>query len=326
MDRKRTFKIFDIPWHCGHQFEMFKIPNCEFYLLLNSCREWADKARPLPKNVKWVPYYEKGKYDLAILHVDQQSIDPNLANKNTIYKELNNEIKDIPKIVINHGSPVWPEWYQDKNEIIIKMRELIGDNLMVVNSHKAVEEWKDSAKNIVPIIHGLDPDDWHDLKKEARVITAVSPAGLDAYYNRRLYDETQVELGKRGIQIVYIRRHIFFDNWDQYRDYLGKSLIYFDFSLHTPMNRARTEAMLSGCCVVTAKSHDVERFIVDGENGFITLNNPISAANIIEKLLFDYELALKVGQKGKETAKKFFSKERYQKDWLNLLDRVVSNN
>ncbi len=317
-------KIFDIPWHAAAQYEIFKLPRCEFYLLVNSCRSWAPAARPLPENIKWVPYYEPGKYDLAILHVDQQSIDERLSNKGIIYREVSEQIKDIPKIVINHGSPVWSEWYSDKNEILIKMKKLVGDNVMVVNSYKAAEEWAGVGKEIVPIIHGLDSEEWFDLKKEPRVVTAVSPAGLDTYYNRRLYDETQIELGKRGIQIVYIRRHIFFDNWDQYRDYLGRSLVYFDFSLHTPMNRARTEAMLSGCCIVTAKNHDVERFIKNGENGFITLNNPISTANLIEKLLYNYDLAVEIGQKGKETARKLFSKERYQEDWLNLISKVLN--
>ena len=81
--------------------------------------------------------------------------------------------------------------------------------------------------------------------------------------------------------------------------------------------------MLSGCCIVTAKSHDVERFIRDGENGFITLNNPITAANLIEKLLYDYELAIKVGQEGKKTAKEFFSKDRFQKEWMDLIKRII---
>jgi len=319
----KKIKIFGIPWHASHQYELFKLPNCEFYLLINNCREWAPRARPLPKNVKWVPYYEPGKYDLAILHVDQMSIDERLSNKGIIFRELNKQIQDIPKIVINHGSPVWPEWYT-KEEIIEKMAKLVGDNIMVVNSYKAAEEWKGVGKEIVPIIHGLDPKEWWDLKKEPRIITAVSPAGLDTYYNRKLYKATQEELGKKGIAIVHLRIHIFFDNWDDYRDYLGRSLIYFDYSLHTPMNRARTEAMLSGCCIVTAKNHDVERFIENGKNGFIIPNNPYSAARLLEKLINDYDRCIKVGQKGKETAIRFFNKDRYQRDWLNLIKKVIN--
>lgn len=303
----------------AHQYELFKLPNVEFSLLINTVREWPERGRPFNKNVKWVPYYEPGKYDLAILHVDQQSIDDRRSNKGKIYKELNKLITDIPKIVINHGSPCWPEWYLDVEEIKMRMRQLIGSNTMVVNSHKAKEEWGFGN----PIIHGMDKKEWFDLKKEARVITAVSPAGLETYYNRKLFDATNEILKKKGINIIYFRRNIVFDNWDEYRDYLGKSLLYFDFSLHTPMNRARTEAMLSGCCVITAKSHDVERFIKSRENGFIIPNNPHSASKLIEELVNDYDRSIKVGQRGRQTAQKLFSLDRYHNDWMDLIKKVL---
>lgn len=310
-------KIFGLPWHCGHQAELFKLPDCSFDLLVNMRREWAFNARPLPANVKRVPFYRPGQYDLAILHVDQQSVHPPMG-KHQIYKEMNEAVRDIPKIVINHGSPVWPEWYE-KNILIKKMREMIGNNLMVVNSHKAAEEWGWGQ----PIIHGLDPGEWLDLKKEARIVTAVSPAGLDTYYNREMFKQTRDILAGWGIQIIEFRNDIVFNDFDAYRKYLGSSLIYFDYSLETPLNRARTEAMLSGCCVVTAAGHDTERFIRDGENAILVKNNPAHAAKVLADLIQDYEKCLAVGAAGKETAKEYFLKERYQHDWLNLINKVL---
>lgn len=88
------------------------IPGTEWGLLNNNVRHWNTDARPLPKNVEWVPYYEPGKYDLAILHVDQQCVDP-LIGKGILYRNLNKVIQDIPKIVINHGTPWWPERWSE---------------------------------------------------------------------------------------------------------------------------------------------------------------------------------------------------------------------
>jgi len=313
-------KIFTTPWHCGHQYDLFNaLKDVQFDLLINTCREWAENSRPLPENVKNVSYYEPGKYDLAILDLDQQCIDIDRSCKGLLYRELNAIIKDIPKIVINHGSPVWPELYNQK-EIVNKIMQLVGSNTMVVNSHQAKEDWGSGEV----IWHGMGLDEWKDLPKDPRIVTSVSPAGLDAYYNRKLYKATDKELGKHGIQIVHFRIHAMFQDWDDYKDYLGRSLIYFDYSLHTPMNRAKTEAMLSGCCVVTAKNHDVERYINHGENGFITLNNPVTASNLLLELIEDYDRCIKVGQAGKKTAQKLFNRERYRQDWLALIKNVLS--
>jgi len=312
-------KIFTTAWHCGHQYDLFNaLKDCQFDLLINNCREWAENSRPFPKNARMVSHYEPGKYDLAILDLDQQCIDSARSCKGLLYRELNAIIKDIPKIVINHGSPIWPEVYT-KEEIVKSIRKLVGYNVMVVNSHKAREEWGFGKV----IWHGMGLDEWRDLPKDPRIVTAVSPAGLDAYYNRRLYKATDKELGKHGIQIVHFRIHAFFKDWDDYKDYLGRSLIYFDYSLHTPMNRAKTEAMLSGCCVVTAKNHDVEKYIVDGKNGFIVKNNPYSASKLLLELINDYDRCIKVGQAGKETAQKLFNRERYRNNWLDLIKGVL---
>lgn len=317
------FKIFNLPWHVSHQHELYKFPFAKFSVLKSNYRVWNEMARPLPQNVEWVPYYEKGKYDLAILHVDQQCVFEDIG-KSKSFRDLNEQIKDIPKIVINHGVPIWPEW-GTKQEIVRAMTELAKDcSAMVVNSFQAVKEWEGAHPNIIPIIHGLDPEEWFDLPKEPRIVTAVSHLGLDKYYNRQLFYWTRDLLEDRGIKILEFRTDIQPINFAEYREFLGKSLIYFDYSLYTPFNRARTEAMFSGCCIVTAKNHDVDKVFVNGINGVIIKNNPVHAAAILEELIINrFQECVNVGQTGKETAKKFFSKERYQNQWNNLLKQTI---
>lgn len=271
----------------------------------------------------WTQAYEPGKYDVAILHLDQQCIEPSIfeAGKGSVYRHMNEVIKDIPKIVIMHGTPYYPEMFPDAKVMVEKIKELVGDNVMVVNSHRAAAQWGFGR----PIIHGMDANEWFDLPKEPRVVTMISPGGLPAYYDRALLEHVREGLAERDIIHCHITVDYEAKNWDEYRDFLGRSLIYFNPTKESPMPRARTEAMLSGCCVLTTPTQDADTFIKDGENGYLLPRNPQFIVELIERLINEPQLAIHVGQKGKETAKQLFSMERYQDQWYELLCEVVDN-
>jgi len=169
----------------------------------------------------------------------------------------------------------------------------------------------------------MDPKEWLDLPKEPRVVTMISPGGLDKYYDRVFLRAVKDALEERDIYHCHITVDASFKYFEEYQEFLGRSLVYFNPTRESPMPRARTEAMLSGCCVVTTPHQDADTFIKDGENGFIIKRNPEMVADLIEKLIFDYKNTIKVGQKGKETALEIFSMERYQKDWANIIEKVT---
>ena len=349
MSQKKKLRIFGVVNHLANQYEMLKLAehyDVEFTYLRNNVRRWSrfhNSIRPMPKHLKWADYYEPGKYDLAILHVDQQHINPDIG-KGKLYREMNEVIQDIPKMVINHGTPMYPEMYDE--EIVINggtvhtskgakhiqgMKELIGDNFMVVNSYESVERWGWGY----PLIHGMDANEWYDLPKEPRAIISLSPGGLDKYYNRELLTHIKVrtqEVFGNIVKQVSIDP-VFWGNskgpfdWDEYREYIGRSLIYINMTKDSPMPRSRTEAMLSGCCVLTSKYHDAEDFIKHGKTGFIVPDNPYSYANAINELInFNYKDAIEIGQAGKESAKKLFSLDRYLADLYYLVTEVAKGN
>lgn len=331
----KRINVFGVLNHIGNQYEMLKLAkrgNVKFHYLENNVRRWSKYAsRPEPTTwlnedeFEWVTHYEPGKYDLAILHVDQQHIDP-LIGKGQLYRAMNEVIKDIPKIVINHGTPMYDPYDEDvvinggtvhtsKGERHLDgMKELIGDNFMIVNSYQAVERWGWGY----PLIHGLDPDEWWDLPKEPRIILPMSPGGLDKYYNRSLCTAIKSAVMERsGLTIIQPNVNISFDsdNWSQYREFLGGSLIAIFPFKDSPMPRSRTEAMLSGCCVLTSRYHGADEFITQAEDGFIMPDNPLSYAEAIHELVNGgYRDAIKLGQAGKEKAKKLFGLERYLDD------------
>jgi len=334
---KKKIKIFCTPWHLwlAHQYDLMKAlePFAELYFLIQYQRPYNEQPRgDFIKN--WVTHYEPGVYDLAILHLDNQCTDQQLWNrgKGRVYRDLNNVIQDIPKIVLNHGTPYYPEKYDNdiKNDtfakngisskLIDEVKKAIGDNHMVVNSHMAQKQW--GWGNV--IVHGMDSSEWWNLPKEPRVITMISSGGLDQYYDRVLLSTVKDRLAELGINHCHITVDYMPKSWNDYRNFIGRSLVYFNPTRESPMPRSRTEAMLSGCCVVTTKGQDAESFIVDGVNGFLTPRNPDAIVERIVWALNNYHLAVKIGQNARITAEHLFSRERYREDWRLLLSKVLN--
>lgn len=319
----RNLKILDCSWHLSHQYEYMKLPNTEWYWLIQHRRLYNNSARgDMVKkfNIKWTPYYEKGLVDLVILHLDQQCLSESLyaIGKGSVYREMNEVIQDIPKIVIMHGTPYWPE-EATPYELKKRLEKIIGDNVMVVNSHKAKEQWGRGHT----IIHGLDPNEWFNLPKEPRVVTMISPAGLDKYYDRQFLQSIREELEERDIMHCHISVDKVFNNFEDYREFLGRSLIYINPTKESPMPRARTEAMMSGCCVLTTPWQDADTFIKDGINGFIIKRNPYMVADLVEELLNDYNRAVRIGENGRKTSLELFTLDRFLNDWTTLIKSIL---
>ena len=317
----KKLRIIGYPWHLGHQYELSKLPFVEWSWLMQYKRKYSKRIRN-DFMTNWVPYYEKGKYDLALLHLDQQCVDEELQRrgKASLYMNINEVIKDIPKIVIQHGTPYYPEKFT-KEFMIQETKKLIGDNVMVTNSKTAAKQWGFGT----PIIHGLDPKEWFDLTKEPRIVTVISPAGLDKYYDRTFLRAVRERLEEQSIMMCHITVDFRASNWDEYRKLLGSSLIYFNPTRESPMPRSRTEAMLSGCCVITTPHQDADTFIKHGINGLICKRNPDHVIKLINWCMDNYKEAIKIGQKGKETAKEVFSMERYQNDWKKLMYKTIED-
>lgn len=330
----RRLRIFKSPWHTAHDHDIVEAlkPIADFDMLINYTRRWDEKNRPIPENVSWVTHFEKGKYDFAILNIDQQCSNENL-NKSKLTKQMKQAIREIeqglPIVFINHGTPVYPELFPDgtsengyvSEQLKREILEIVGDDPMIVNSHQASRDWGKGT----PIIHGMEVSEWIDNPdKEPRSMTYVSQAGIgDRYYNRSFLIAVMDYLKeKHGISHQWVNTP---GCWNakgikDYKEFLGKSLIYFNPTFASPMPRSRTEAMLSGACIVTTPQHDADSFIKDGVNGFIVPPDNVEyAGELIAKLILDYKIAKEMGQKGKKTAMDIFSRERYQLDWFNFI-------
>lgn len=329
----KKLKVFGVPWHVGHQYELLRMDCIEQYdFIINPYRTWGESSRPFPEKGNWVTHYEKGKYDVAILHIDQQSIyNPEAGDrihKGKLYMELREAIgDDVPIITINHMTP-----FHDKYEspyVVDFIRQMAQGTTMVTNSFTARDQWGWGEV----IIHGLHEEDWLDLPKEPRATTVLSPAGMDKAYRRVFLRTVQRMLADMGVPFTWVGVDKKFNNFDEYREYLGRSLVFFMPTWQSPMPRARTEAMFSGCCIVTTPYQDADKYFRDGENGFLTsrtimqdpriMDNPETTAALIKKLVIDEpDLALRIGQAGKKTAQEIFNFEAFEKQWVDLFTKI----
>lgn len=329
---KKKLKVIGYPWHTTHQYELAKLPFVERYdLLLEPWRRgMSEKQRPTSEKFKFVQEYKRGYYDFAIMHIDQQCVyEPTLGyrvSKGRVFQEANEVIDDVPKIVINHMTP-FDDAYE--SEFVVEwVKKQLDGHTMVCNSRAAVKQWGFGRA----IIHGLEVDEWWDLPKEPRCVVVLSPQGMEKAYRREFAVAVQRRLKNMGVPFEWIgATKKAFSSFDEYRDYIGRSLVFFMPTWASPMPRSRTEAMLSGCCVVTTPYQDADTFIEDGVNGYLTskrpsedprmLDNPDYTAELIRKLvLSEPDVAFKVGQDGRKTARDLFNEKRFEEQWRELLE------
>lgn len=110
-------------------------------------------------------------------------------------------------------------------------------------------------------------------------------------------------------------------NYEAYRHMLAEALIYFSPTRRAPMPGARTEAMLSGCCVVSVPGNDVERFIEHGKTGFIA-EDYMQAMTLMLALLRRPEKAWEIGQRGRRAARDTFAHPGFVVQWLRVLSEI----
>lgn len=314
------YKIVDYCWELPEQFEMIQAlkESCEFYYCLTSYKDWDHHQQPKPDNLHFITHYEEGRYDLAILHIDQEAAIPHHF-KRRIFTEFNDAITDIPKIVINHGLP------NGKETTRAAIQELIGDNTMVVPSYQAAVHWGMG----IPLIPGIDQAKWRPQKKEPRVLTVLPGQEFDSYYNKDCLKAIGECLYYSYGYILKCANYNVLKNSTPagYRNYLERSLLFLDTSLQTPMNQARTEAFLAGCCVIQLKGAcDMESWFTHGEDIMIVPDDPKKIAALMADMLENrYDEAIRIGENGRKTALRYFDVEQYKNSWLHLFENAIQS-
>lgn len=145
---------------------------------------------------------------------------------------------DCPIVTINHMTPFHDKY--DSPYVIDFIKKMTKGTFMITNSYEAAKQWGWGY----PVIHGMDVDEWWDLPKEPRCVTVLSPVGMERAY-RRIFLRTVIKkLAEMKVPFVWVGPDKQCASFKEYREFLGRSLVFFMPTWQSPMPRARTEALL----------------------------------------------------------------------------------
>ena len=313
-------RILDHAWHQAHSYRLHALP-AEFWFLLVGYRTWDESQRPMPANFRgfvW-PQGLLFDFDLVLSHLDNWC-DVRYPLRAMPYRLMNLlaawHYPGVPRVAIMHGTP--DDEGNRAGVLNLLARTPGGAPFLVCNSRQACEEWGLGPERSRAIVHGYDVDEfWSSNTRRRQTITVCSGGGM----SREYHGIPLLERIRRDVPVTWIGSRGdrgFFLDYRAYREYLATALIYLHTGKRSPMPGARTEAMLSGCCIVTTGNHDVRDFVEHGYTGFIS-DSAEELIEILKQLLADPKRAYRVGRRGREVAREKFARDRYVADWLALI-------
>jgi len=349
---KRRLKILTYRWHCGHQYELYKLPH-DFHLVEDrTTMDWDYSSRPFPANAKLVPFDEVDQrdYDLAILHFDENCVNPAISNGvltkewGAIFRRVLAEITEIPRIGICHGTPpfhgmfnvdyrgsnLMHEWAEEKNKILAA----VGNMPVVCNSWHAWEQWGFPQSRV--IWQGFDANEYSIGPRKKGAIYVANAIRYRPWYRgyhefKHLCQHFPIDyLGRddlkefRGVIVPEPRhrdKNLYAKmKFKTYTDFLGRYSIFVNTTLRSPMPRSRAEAMLKGAVCVTMDYHDESMFIETGVNGF-TGRTKEELESHLRWVYKNPDAAKRIGLRGRETIRRIFPLSRYHREWQeNFVD------
>jgi len=311
--------ILDHVWHIAHAYRLHALPATFDYLVPMGTRYWETSIRPFPPNFNgYVQDPLVSQYDVVLSHIDNWCDRAEL--RGTPFRLMNLMAKDAPqavRVTIMHGTPS----DEGNRQRIARMLDLSpgGPPFMVCNSEQAYEDWGLGPERSRAIIHGYDVDEFTSSNERQAFALTVCSAGQ---ISREYHGVPLLERVRRSVpQLLWMGLNgdlPYCESYDEYRAFLSHALIYVHTGQASPMPGARTEAMLSGCCVVTTSNNDASKYIRHGDTGYLC-DTAEEMIDTLKMLLANPHLAYQVGKRGREAARLHFHKDRYVADWMALL-------
>jgi glycosyltransferase involved in cell wall biosynthesis len=353
---RKNLKILTYRWHCGHQYELWKLPHTFFIAEDKTTMAWDYSSRPLPSNAHFIKMcnVNPNDYDLAILHFDENCFNPSISNGvlnsqwGAIFRRFLHEIKNIPRIGICHGTPPFhgmfnvnynaPNLMQDWKEEIERIKTGVGNLPIICNSWHAWDQWKFPNSKVIwqgfnaneyPVgrrhkgflysANSIRHRPWYRGYFEYKYLNNLFPIdylGRDDKCEFRSVSVSEPQGVRPNTNEYAIAK------FNNYQNFIGDYSVFVNTTLKSPMPRTRTEAMLKGLCCVTFDYHDESMFINNGINGFVSKTKE-EMADQLKWCQNNPDKVKEIGLRGRETAKRIFPHTRYLQEWQETIFDLV---
>lgn len=355
---KRRLKILTYRWHCGHQYELWKLPH-DFYIVEDPnlhTMAWDYQSRPLPENAQHIALdrVDPRDFDFAILHFDENCVNPaGITNSvlheswGAIFRHMVEFTKDMPRVAICHGTPpfhgmfnvgykgadLMQEWAVEANAV----RQLVGNIPIICNSYNAWQQWHFPNSRV--IWHGFDSSEYPLEEPGRGILYSANSIKHRPWYRgyhefkwlSRRFDVAYLGRDDAGefrrvsveVPTEYAdMRDFAIKKFNNYQSVLAQHAIFLNTTLRSPMPRSRAEAMLKGLCMVTMDYHDESRFITHGVNGFVGKSKE-DLADSLKWLRKHPDQVRKIGLRGRETIRRVFPHTRYLQEWHQTIYDIL---
>ena len=156
------------------------------------------------------------------------------------------------------------------------------------------------------------------------IIRRVIDANIDIKieYNLIGYGDQELVLRKTAEDLGINNQVNFIINPVNPPDYFYDCDIFLSTSIHEGTPNAIMEAMAAGLPVVATNAGDSKHLVVHGVTGYIAETDDInSLVKFIGNLIDSSELRVQMGKAGYEKIKEEFSVERFQKQYIDLIEK-----
>lgn len=313
LKKKQQYNILTFPTHERYESQLAKTGHNFYSFSMANLKKWNSQQVDIPSNYYILPEGDFCGYIEYDFILSQSKFWQFQAAKE-IQKSLR-----IPIISLEHTLPTPQTMSQQQIE---SMRHMSGDINIFISEYSA-NQWNLNGKNISTIHHGIDTEQFMDLKipRKDHILTVANDfVNRDYCLNYSGWQRVT-----KGLETKLIGDTKGLSKPAQSTEELileyNSCGVYFNSSTLSPIPTSLLEAMSCGCAVVSTATCMIPEIITNGVNGFVS-NDENELKNKLEFLLYNKEAAAALGAKARETITTKFPEILFLNKWKTIFDHT----
>ncbi|MBU0847000.1 glycosyltransferase family 4 protein [Patescibacteria group bacterium] len=324
----KKIKILTHFAHATYQTALAKVPNTEFYHVIDPDDIWPQDKKPKgvwpendkPVNIKGISAKDvnPADYDLMIIHW------------HPFIETFCEKWPTISTIMVEH---TWP--YYNSPAEVNKWKNICHKYMQytVFITHSSRNAWDKGGTASSVIYHLIDVDKYPqkmDYSSKSIITTTNEFIKRDWACGFSLWAQVLGVPGKAYFEDISLYGYGN-DNigkvakgprtQDEILNLLTKTGVYFNPSQMSPIPMSLLEAAAVGTPIISTAKCEVGRVFKNKEHGIIS-DDPIELRNGIKYLLDNPDEAKRMAENAKDVVKKLFNPKQFQNNWSKVLERV----